>query len=149
MLETNRTKNESNNPDDIVAENHRALAEIILGNPAVYQSLFDNSEDVTLGNPFGPFARGWQNVADTLVGAASHYRDGEVTDIALVSKHITDTIAVYVETESARAKLDGGSDFVSFSLRVTSVFQLRKNGWKLIHRHADPIMSARGVEALT
>ena len=52
-----------------VAQSHRALTAILNGDPKGYEALFADREDVTLGNPFGPFASGRATVVKTLAGA--------------------------------------------------------------------------------
>ncbi len=73
--------------DSAIEQSHAALGAILNGDPSVYQALYSNAEDVTLGNPFGPYARGRQRVEATLAGAASHYRDGEVTGVELIANY--------------------------------------------------------------
>jgi len=70
-----------------IERSHTALASILKGDPSGYKALFSNQDDVTLGNPFGPYARGRNDVEKTLDGAASHYRDGEVTGTDLVAMY--------------------------------------------------------------
>ena len=69
----------ANDLDSAIEQSHAALGAILKGDPSGYQALYSDAEDVTLGNPFGPYACGRQKVEATLAGAASHYRDGEVT----------------------------------------------------------------------
>ena len=38
--------------------------------------LFSDREDVLLGNPFGPFARGRKQLEEALERAAANYREG-------------------------------------------------------------------------
>jgi hypothetical protein len=57
--------------DSAIEQSHFALSEIVRGNAEPFQVLYSHREDVTLGNPFGPFARGWQKVAETAAGAAT------------------------------------------------------------------------------
>ena len=63
----------------VVEKYHLALGEFMKGNPAPAKELYSQRDDVTLGNPFGPFARGWQQVVETMEKAASNYRDGDAT----------------------------------------------------------------------
>lgn len=132
-----------NDLDSAIEQSHAALGAIVKGDPLVYQSLYSDADDVTLGNPFGPYVRGRRNVESTLAGAASHYRDGEVTGVELIAKYVSDDLACVVEAEAGRAKVGGGDQLVPWALRVTSVFRLEQGGWKLVHRHADPITSPR------
>jgi ketosteroid isomerase-like protein len=101
------------------------------------------AEDVTLGNPFGPFVRGRQKVERTLAGAASYYRDGEVIGVELIAKYLSDNVACVVEVERGRAKVGGAEEVAPLAVRVTSVFRLESGSWKLVHRHADPITTPR------
>ena len=41
-----------------IEEGHAALDAILKGDESGYRNLYSEQEDVTLGNPFGPFARG-------------------------------------------------------------------------------------------
>jgi ketosteroid isomerase-like protein len=94
---------------------------------------------VTLGNPFGPFARGRQNVLSTAEGAASRYRDGEIVGFEPITRHVTADLACIVEVERFRAKVGGSDNLSTIALRVTSIFRPEDGVWKLVHRHADPI----------
>jgi ketosteroid isomerase-like protein len=134
--------------DEAVELHHEAGGRIMRGDCEGYAALYSHEDDVTLGNPFGPFARGYDNVLDTLQGAAAHYRDGEATRVERISEHVTDDLACFVEVEHYRAKVGGRSDASPVSVRVTSVFRPEQAGWKLVHRHADPITASRPAESV-
>ena len=129
--------------DKAIEQSHAALDAILNGDPSVYQALYSEGDDVTLGNPFGPYARGRKNVEATLAGAAAHYRDGEVTGVELIATYASNDLACIVEVERGRAKVGGGEELVSIAVRTTSVFRLELGTWKLVHRHADPITTPR------
>ncbi len=129
--------------DSAIEQSHAALSAILKGDPSVYQALYSDAEDVTLGNPFGPYARGRQRVEATLAGAASNYRDGEVTGVELIASYVSDDLACIVEVERGIAKVGGSKKFVPVALRLTSVCRLEQGAWKLVHRHADPITTPR------
>lgn len=133
----------SNDLDSAIEQSHAALDAILKGDPSGYKALYSDREDVTLGNPFGPYARGRKKVEETLAGAATHYRDGEVTGVELIAKYVSDDLACVVEVERGRAKVGGGAQPLPVAVRVTSVFRLERGAWKLVHRHADPITTPR------
>jgi ketosteroid isomerase-like protein len=138
-------------PDDLdraVELHHQAGDAIMKGNHEGYAELYSRRDDVTLGNPFGPFALGYQNVLRTLKGAASHYQDGRATGVERVSEHVTSDLACFVEVERYEAKVGGGEEITPVSVRVTSIFRREEGAWKLVHRHADPITSARPAESV-
>ena len=129
-------------------EYHRACLEITNGNPEAYKSLCSRRDDVTLANPFGPPARGWNDVSATLDRAAEKYRDGEVVGFENVSTVVTGDLAYTLEIESYRARVGGAQDPTPVSLRVTSVFRREDGDWKLLHRHADPITTPRPAKSV-
>ena len=134
--------------DGAIEESHRALRAIVLGNVEPFLALYSAREDVTLGNPFGPFVRGPQAVAERGAVAASRYRDGEIVGFEPVAKHVVDGLACVVEVERFRAKVGGADDLAEVALRVTSVFRLEDGAWRLVHRHADPITTPRSPESV-
>src|SRR5262245_56837827 len=131
-----------------IEQSHAALGAILTGDPSVYQALYSLADDVTLGNPFGPYVRGRQKVEATLTGAASNYRDGEVTDVELIAKYLSGNLACVVEVERGRAKVGGAEEAVPVAVRVTSLFRLEAGSWKLVHRHADPITTSRPASSV-
>jgi hypothetical protein len=43
--------------DSAIKRSHAAVSAIFGGNPEPAKTLFSDEDDITLGNPFGPFAR--------------------------------------------------------------------------------------------
>jgi ketosteroid isomerase-like protein len=127
---------------------HRALGELINGNPDLYKSMFSDREDVTLANPFGPAARGRAGVEERLDRAASNYSDGQLTGFEQIAKYETPELAYLVEVERYRAKVGGRQELAPVALRVTSIFRPEGATWKVVHRHADPITTERRAESV-
>src|SRR3990172_1865095 len=95
--------------ESAIEASHEALAAILKGDQRGYLGLFSEAEDVTLGNPFGPFGRGRKNVEARLAIASSKYRDGRNANAELVEKYISDNLACVAEVESGEAKFAGRS----------------------------------------
>ena len=134
--------------DEVLEQYHLALDEIMKGSPEGYKRVYSHQDDVTLANPFGPPARGWDEVAPTLERAASHYRDGEATGFENVAKNMTPELAYAVEIERCQAKVEGRDDVTPIAVRVTTIFRPEDGTWTVVHRHADPITSARPAESV-
>ena len=113
-----------------IEQSHRALRAILNGDPTLYEALFAERDDITLGNPFGPYARGRAAVSKTLAGAAAKYRDGEVVGVDPVATYANGNIACVVEVEHDRAKVGAGNEPAEFHVRVTSVYERLKGQWR-------------------
>jgi ketosteroid isomerase-like protein len=129
--------------DQLIEEQHLALDAFVKGNDEPLAELWSRTDDVTLGNPFGPFVRGSGQVAEAMKAAAANYTDGEATGFEQLSKHVTADLACVVEVERFTAKITGRHDFAPLSLRCTSIFRREDGRWRLVHRHADPITTAQ------
>jgi ketosteroid isomerase-like protein len=118
------------------------------GNPESAKMMFSHEEDVTLANPYGPAARGYEQVVATMEGAASHYKEGEVVGVENVAKYATFDLAYIVEVERYRAKVAGRDDIAPFSLRATTILRREESIWKVVHRHADPIATPQPTDSV-
>ena len=134
--------------DELIEQFYLASDEFLKGNPEPVNKLWSRRDDVTLANPFGPPARGWDEVAKTLERAASQFRDGEATGFENVAKYITAELAYIVEIERSKTKVEGREDVTPIALRVTTIFRPEDGAWKLVHRHADPITTAQSAESV-
>ena len=80
-----------------------------------------------------------QHGSDALDFASSRFGDGEVADLETLARYVTADLATTLEIEWWNARVGGREDLSRFYLRVTSTFRLQDQGWKLVHRHADPL----------
>jgi uncharacterized protein (TIGR02246 family) len=125
--------------EDAVAQNHAALDAMLKGDSTGYVALLSDRDDVTWGNPFGPFARGRESVEATLASASALMQGGRATDFDHIATYLGEDLAVVVEVEHGEAKFGGADALSPAALRVTSVYRLEDGAWKLVHRHADPV----------
>ncbi len=134
--------------DQLIDQYQQALDVFMKGNPEPVKELFSHREDVTLANPLGPPAHGWEHVAKTAEHAASQARDGEFLGAEIIEKNVTSELAYVVEIEQAKAKIGGSEDITPFALRVTMIFRPEDGEWKIVHRHADPITTPQPPESV-
>ena len=134
--------------DDLIERQHAALGRFIEGDPEPFKALYSRRDDVTLANPFGPPARGWPRVAETLERAAAHYAGGELREFETLAKWVTSELACMLEIERFEAMLVGVGQARPVTLRVTSVFRPEDETWRVVHRHADPISAVRPPESV-
>src|ERR671925_1689377 len=134
--------------DEFVQQYHLALDAFFRGNAAKAQALYSHREDATLANPFGPIARGWSQIAETTGRAAANYREGGATGFETAARCVTPELAYLVEVERFRSKVASSEEFATGALRVTTILRPEDRAWKIVHRHADPITTARPAESV-
>ena len=137
-----------NTLDDAVEASHRALKAIIRGDVEPFMALYSRADDITIGNPFGPFSSGHVAARAAAERAAANYTDGSVVAFDRIATHATDTLACVVEVERFEVRLGTAVDRASVALRVTSLYRREPDGWRLVHRHADPINSIRPAQSV-
>ena len=138
----------ANDVDELIERYQLGLGDFMKGDPEPVKELFSHREDVTLANPFGPPAHGWDEVAATIEHAASQFRDGQLVGVEIVEKRVTPEFAYTLWLEHAEGKVGGREDVTPATLRVTMIYRPEEGGWKVVHRHADPITTPRPAESV-
>ena len=133
--------------DQVIERYHLALDEFSIGNPDPVKDFYSGRDDVAIANPFFPLTRGREQVVARLERSVQNFRDGEV-GFENVAKWVSDELACLVELEEWRTKVGGREHVTPFTLRVTTLFRLEGDDWKVVHRHADPITTARPAESV-
>jgi hypothetical protein len=82
--------------DRLIEQYQLALHKFVKGNPEPVKKLYSHRENVTLANPLGPPARGWEQVTKTIEHAASNIRDGGISGLDVISKLVTPELAYTV-----------------------------------------------------
>jgi ketosteroid isomerase-like protein len=129
-------------------QSHSGWAAFITGNPEPVERFFSRRDDVSVGNPFGPFVQGWSQSKAVMERAAELWREGEVVGFERIATYGTDDLVCFVEVERYRAQIGDSSEPGLVALRVTTVVRREDDGWKIACRHADPITSVRPVESV-
>ncbi len=134
--------------DEFKERYRRSLQAFIQGDPEPQKRLWSHRDDVTLANPLGPPAKGVERVFEATDSAAAAIREGDGLTYEVISSYETTDLAYELALQGGRLKLGGSPDMVPVMLRVTSIFRREDDGWKVIHRHADPITQGRPPESL-
>jgi ketosteroid isomerase-like protein len=129
--------------DELRDRYHRSLQAFIKGDWEPQKTLWSRRDDVTLANPFGPPARGWDRVCQVADRAASLLREGEGLTFESISSYETTDLAYDVGIQRCRAKLGDADEMVTVALRVTTIFRREEDGWRIVHRHADTVTGER------
>ena len=134
--------------DQLIERYHSALSEFMTGNAQPAVAFFSRRDDITLANPFGPVVRGQNQVKLAAERAAMNYRGGRAISFEPFAKCVAHDLAYLVEVERYEAKVGDRDALTPLALRVTSIFSRDADGWKLLHRHADPITTVQPPESV-
>jgi ketosteroid isomerase-like protein len=131
---------------DSAIEGYReALQVYVTGNPGPVIEFFSRQDDVTLANPLGPPRVGPEEVDRAIAAGAAQLREGSMRGFEEISRYNTPDLGYVVQIERTQARLPSSEDMVPFALRVTMIFRREGDTWKVAHRHADPITTARSI----
>ncbi len=123
----------------------QALGRFLKGDPGPATALVSRRDDVTLANPLGPPHRGPAEVDKAIAEAAAYLRDGSVRRFEEVSRYSTPDLGYVVQIERTEARVAGSENMSPLALRATLIFRREGDTWRIAHRHADPITSARPI----
>jgi ketosteroid isomerase-like protein len=127
----------------------QALRAYLSGDLKPSLELFSQREDVTIANPLGPPVRGPAEIAKAAAEAAAQFSDGFIRGFEEVSRYSTPDLGYAVQIERGQARFAAGGNISPYLLRVTMIFRREGDTWKVAHRHADPITTARAVSTVT
>ena len=133
--------------DAAVKAYREALDQFLKGDPEPAKACFSRRDDVTLANPLGPPRRGAAEVGNVITDAAANFRDGSMR-IEELSRYSTPDLGYVVQLEQTQARFPGSDDMTPFALRATVIFRREEDTWKVVHRHADPITTARPISSV-
>jgi ketosteroid isomerase-like protein len=116
-----------------------AQRDFVNGDGAGIKRLFSHGEDVTVLGGFGGFEHGWKEVGPRLDWAASHFAGGSYSQETL-SATVGSDVACLVSQERWSYATPQQHQETLLELRVTQVFRREEGHWRLVHRHADPLL---------
>ena len=127
--------------NEVYAQFKPVWDEFAKGNPEPAKALYSHRDDATLANPFGPVARGWDEVSKTLDYASSRFSDGELLSIDRMAEYASSELVCLLDLEHWKVRVGERADVEPVDLRVTTTLRREADDWKIVHRHADPITS--------
>ncbi len=129
---------------EFVGRLEEAASAYIRGDVDRYLALTRYARGFTLmGPPGGPPTR-YDDRAENVRAGAGFFQGGEAT-LEAVEAHAWDDTLVLAMIERQHGQVGGLPD-QDLSLRVTLVYRRDGSEWQLVHRHADPLVTAMGLE---
>ena len=137
--------------NDTIEAFREALRVYVKGDGEPALSFFSSRDDVTLANPLGPPLRGHAEVRTGAIEGAASFKEGGPLRFAEVSsrfdevsRYATSELGYVVQLDRHEGRLVNGAETV-IALRVTLIFRREEGRWRIVHRHADPITTARPI----
>ena len=129
---------------NLTARSAEANAALVRGDIDTYLALIEHANDYTLMAPFGGSpTRGFDGSAAHRTAMARFFKSGTLHQ-EVVATYDSGDLIVLVTIERIRGTV-GELPEQDWSLRVTQVFRHEGSKWKLVHRHADSLVSGTTV----
>src|SRR5262245_36177906 len=116
-----------------------AATALISGDVRSYLRLFVHADDYTLIPPFGGAPRHGFDASEEAVEQLSRFFAGGEAQVDVVQSYVSGDSVVLVLIERQHGEVGGLPD-QDWSLRVTMLFRKEGDDWRLVHRHADPLV---------
>jgi len=125
-----------------------AQSRFLNGDPTLWKQNASQSEDATIFGAFGGYEKGWKEVGPRYDWAASQYKEsGAKKQIEYLNTAISGDLACTVAIERDEVRVGDQDKPAPRALRVTQIFRKEDGAWKLLHRHADPLVEKKAPSA--
>jgi ketosteroid isomerase-like protein len=125
--------------DDLVQLMAEAASAFIGGNMRRYFELMKHTDDFTLMGPEGGATTYGSEVSDEEIAEMQRFFKRGHATLDVEQTYASGDLAVLVVVERQHGEI-GDYPPQDWSLRVTLVFRREGSDWRLVHRHADPLV---------
>jgi ketosteroid isomerase-like protein len=129
---------------ELVRRTEEATTAFMRGDMHRYLELTPHAGGFTLMNPFGGPPKRYRDRSESILAAAAYFRGGEAT-LEVAEAHAWGDTVVLAMIERQHGEVGGLPD-QDWPLRVTQIYRREGSDWLLVHRHADPLVDAIGLE---
>ena len=126
-----------------LAEWELAQSRFINGDPTLWKQNSSHREDATILGGFGGYGeKGWDAVGARYDWASSQYKNGGATmNVEYLNIGVSGDLGFTVAIERQQgARVGDQQRPTQRALRATQIFRKEDLAWKLLHRHADPLI---------
>jgi ketosteroid isomerase-like protein len=119
------------------------------GDTALWKRNVSRRTDVTIMGAWGAYEKGWPEVSARYDWAGARFvESGAKLEVEYLAAWVSGDLAVTNAIERAEVKIAGQDKTAPMTLRVTHVFRKDDGTWKLMLRHADPLMRKTAPDAV-
>jgi ketosteroid isomerase-like protein len=122
-----------------------AQSRFINGDPTLWKQNTYHGDEATIFGAFGGHEKGWSEVSPRYDWAASQFKKSDAKKkIDYLNSGVSGDLAFTVAIEhQENVRLGNQSKPASQALRATQIFRKEGGTWKLLHRHADPLVEKK------
>jgi ketosteroid isomerase-like protein len=129
---------------ELLQRTEEATTAFMRGDMDRYLALTPHVRGFTLMNPFGGPPTSYDDRSESLREAAGYFKGGDAK-LELAEAHAWGDTVVLVMIERQHGEVGGLPD-QDWPLRVTQIYRRDGADWRVVHRHADPLVHAIGLE---
>jgi ketosteroid isomerase-like protein len=128
-----------------------AQSRFINGDPTLWKRNASHRDDATVLGAFGGYEKGWNDVGPRYDWASSQFKEsGAKMKVEYLNSGTSGDLAFTVSIErQEEVRLGDQRKPAPRALRVTQIFRKEDGAWKLLHRHADPLLEKKAPSAVT
>ena len=126
-----------------------AQVRFINGDPTLWKQNASHRDDATMLGAFGGHEKGSKQVGERFDWASSHFKESGATEkFEYLNTGVSGDLAFTVAIEHQQeVRMVDQANPAPRALRVTQIFRREDGVWKLLHRHADPLIDKKGGRA--
>lgn len=113
----------------------------VQGEPAPLGKLVSRRGAATFFGPGGGTVRGAGKVWSRYKRDSGNFESDSTSTLKALQQDAGGEIGYWVGIQNAVAHLRGKKARIPMKLRITEIFRRENREWKLIHRHADPLVN--------
>jgi ketosteroid isomerase-like protein len=111
------------------------------GDPTLWKQHASHRDDAMIMGAWGAYEKGWAEVGPRYEWAAARFKEsGATVQVEYLTCAVSGELAYTVAIERSEVRLVDQDTPAAMALRVTHLFRQEEGEWKLVLRHADPLI---------